>query len=205
MALSASSEHREERQARSVQHLQELYTVVVGIALSLAVDRLVPAPGQEFQVHRLLLALALLATLIPLYHGGLRHLDEQYAFSDTPSAERAYGVLIDFLLLVLESCTFLALADSIGRPRVFALLFCVLLALDITWASLATRFLARRPAPTPAGRWLVIDLVTGVVLLTFLATGISTDVLWYLIPAIAFTRTAADYAWTWRFHAAAEG
>ena len=68
-----------------------------------------------------LLSAALLVTLIPFYHGALRHLDEQYAGA---GARQARGfVLVDFLVLFLESCVFLALAVSIARPEVFGWLF----------------------------------------------------------------------------------
>ncbi len=71
-----------------MEHLQELYTVVVAIALSLVVARLIPAPGGKVTFQPFLLSAALLVTLIPFYHGALRHLDEQYAGSRCPPGSR---------------------------------------------------------------------------------------------------------------------
>src|SRR5690348_8969697 len=133
MAVNEDAQRRQ-KQERSVGHLQELYGVVVAIALGLAAGRLIPSAGRAIDFHHWFLGLALLVTLIPFYHGALRHLDEQYAQGSTPG--RPYSVLIDFALLFLESCAFLALAVSVDRPHIFAKAFLALLALDVLWAVL---------------------------------------------------------------------
>ncbi|SRR6266542_1351822 len=202
MAVSEDAQRRQNRQERSVNHLQELYGVVVAIALGLAVDRLIPPAGHAIEYRHWLLALALLVTLVPFYHGALRHLDEQYAQGGTPG--RAGSVLVDFFVLFLEGCAFLALAVSVGRPHVFARAFLLLLALDIVWA-LLTNFILAKETPLPAQMsWLLINIVTSGALLIFLATDYDTTrVLWYAIPAMGLARTVIDLKFTWRFYAAA--
>jgi hypothetical protein len=195
------------RRARSVDHLQELYTVVVAIALSLMVDRLVPRSGARVHYHRLLLGASLLMTLIPFYMGALRHLDEQYADAIGRS-RREFSILIDFLLLFLESGAFLALAVSVARPRVFAFAFLLLLVFDVAWAWLATRFLLRAADLDAQRSWLYVNVsavaVVGTLLILVAAGSISTPSLWWLIPVVASVRTTVDVGLTWRFYAGAD-
>ena len=181
-----------------MEHLQELYTVVVAIALSLVVARLIPAPGGKVTVQPFLLSAALLVTLIPFYHGALRHLDEQYAGA---GARQARGfVLVDFLVLFLESCVFLALAVSVARPEVFAWLFFALLALDVVWVFLTTKFLANGSDLASQRMWRTINLCAALGLLIPFFT-VSSGNLSYVVLAMAIVRTSVDYALTWRFYA----
>jgi hypothetical protein len=207
VAVIDPDELRRRKQARSVEHLQELYSVVVAIALSLVVARLIPG-SRVGVVHRpLLLAGALLVTLIPFYHGALRHLDEQYT-QPTDRPPHDFGVLVDFLLLFLESCAFLALAVSIGRPRVFTGVYLLLLALDVVWAYVTTTFLIRADGLHAQESWLYVNLITAAIVAVLLALGLtgvmSSQALWYAIPAIALLRTTFDYKLAWRFYAAVE-
>jgi hypothetical protein len=201
-------EAQQESQKRSVEHLQELYSVVVAIALSLAVDRLLPATGPGLRGRALVLLLALLVTLIPFYHGALRHLDELYGHGSGRAAH-SFSVLVDFLLLFLESCAFLALAVSITRPATFAWLFLALLALDVAWAYL-TRYLVTPSEQATQETWLKVNLFFGSVLLVILVVIFSagwgsTAALAYVVFAVALTRTVADYALSWKFYVAAQG
>jgi hypothetical protein len=192
------------RRARSVAHLQELYTVVVAIALSLVVDRLIPKSGARVDSHRLLLGASLLITLIPFYMGALRHLDEQYAEAMSRS-RREFSILVDFLLLFLESCAFLALAVSVARPRVFAFAFLLVLIFDVAWAWLATTFLLRAADLDAQRTWLRVNMlaaaVVGLVVIVVATHHVATTSLWWMIPVIAIARTAVDVSLTWRFYA----
>lgn len=194
-----AGDQEREKQGRSVEHLQELYTVVVAIALSLVVAQLIPAPGGDVTVEPFLLSAALLVTLIPFYHGALRHLDEQYSGTDARGA-RGF-VLVDFLVLFLESCLFLALAVSIARPEVFVWLFFALLALDVVWVVLTSKVLGDGSGLAAQRMWRNINLVAAVVLLLASLT-VDVGSLSYLILAVALARTGADYGFTWRYYAA---
>jgi hypothetical protein len=202
MAVNEDAQRRQASRERSVDHLQGLYGVVVAIALGLAVDRIIPPAGHPIQYRHLLLGVALLVTLIPFYHGALRHLDEQYAQGRTP--DRAGSVLVDFFVLFLEGCAFLALAVSVARPHVFAKAFLLLLALDIVWALLTNFILTKDGKLRAQMSWLYINVVTVAVLLIFLSTDHDTTrVLWYAILTVAVVRSAVDFMLTWRFYAAA--
>jgi hypothetical protein len=176
--------------------------VVVAIALSLAVDRLIPRSGEALRVHPLLLSIALLLTLIPFYHGALRHLDEQYVIAKVQRARRA-SVLADFLILFLESCAFLILAVSLERPRTFAWFFFGLLALDVAWALLTRRVLALNSDSLDAQKaWGRTNTAAAVAMVLFIIFG-SRAALWYAVFSIAMVRTAIDYLFTWRYYALA--
>jgi hypothetical protein len=196
-----------ESQRQSVEHLQGLYSVVVALSLTLAAERLFPiekdgpSPARAF-----VLAAALLVTLIPFYHGALRHLDELYGHG-TGQAAHSFSVLVDFLLLFLESCVFLAMGASITQKSdVFGWLFFALLTLDVAWAYVTTTFLvtpAQRAAPK---MWLKVNLGFG---LTLLASLVLFRVAWpqsdawpYVILVVALARTATDYAFSWKFYVA---
>jgi hypothetical protein len=199
-----------ESQRRSVEHLQGLYSVVVALALTLAAERLFPeqqglAPSRAF-----VLASALLVTLIPFYHGALRHLDELYGRGKGRAAH-GFSVLVDFLLLFLESCVLLAMGASLTQePRVFAWLFLALLTLDVVWAYLTTRFLVAEPQRAAQKTWLKVNCFFGLALLAillaiFLSGRASSEAVPYVVLIVALARTATDYALSWRFYVAAPG
>jgi hypothetical protein len=202
-------EAQRDSQRRSVEHLEELYSVVVAIALSLAVDRLFTATGAGARGRAIVLAIALLVTLIPFYHGALRHLDELYGHGSGRAAH-SFSVLVDFLLLFLESCVFLALAVSITKPATFAWLLLSLLWLDVVWAYLTTRFLVTPSEDATPKTWLKVNLIFGsmlfaILIVLFSADWASAKALSYAVLVVAVTRTASDYRFSWEFYAAAQG
>jgi hypothetical protein len=194
-----------------VEHLQGLYSVVVALSLTLAAERLFPVgnEGPDSRRRGFVLAIALLVTLIPFYHGALRHLDELYG-RGTGQAAHSFSVLVDFLLLFLESCVFLAMGASITQESdVFAWLFFALLTLDVAWAYVTTTFLVAPPQRAAPTTWLKVNLAFGLVLLAslvLLTVGWAPSEAWpYLVLVVALARTATDYAFSWRFYVAAQG
>jgi hypothetical protein len=189
----------EPRQARSVQHLQNLYAVVVAIALTLAVERLLRS-GQ-IEADKLLLFVALVATLIPFYHGTLRHLDDVY-IERKELDRRETALLFDFFALFLESCILLGLAASITRPHFFAWTLLALLIVDITWATVTAEYFKTSDGILAHRDWVQVNSATAVLLFLLIATGLSDG--WAfkaLVMGLAVARTVADYALSWRFYA----
>ena len=70
----------EKPQDNSVKNLEHLYTTVVAVALSLAIYQLIDTTGGkiQFRLELVWCFLTFLVTLIPFYHGALRHLDITY-------------------------------------------------------------------------------------------------------------------------------
>ncbi len=77
---------RNEKMIRSVDTLKELYTVAVGVALVMAVEKLANAAEKErvFRSEQFCLFLVVIVTLIPFYHGAFRHMD-------SPCEAKAFG------------------------------------------------------------------------------------------------------------------
>ena len=85
----------------SVQNLQELYTVAVGMALTLAITRIVPEAGSPVVVS-LPNLVAYVVTLVPFYHGAMRHMDVSCRGARTGTV-REGALLGDFFLLFIEA------------------------------------------------------------------------------------------------------
>jgi hypothetical protein len=161
-------ERRQKAQERSVGHLQGLYGVVAALALSIAAEHVIPASGRDVRHLPVVLAFALLFTLVPFYHGALRHLDEQYVVPVSPPT-LAWAVLVDFSFLFLESGLLLALAVAVPRPRLFLLVLFILLVVDIVWTQLTGVLAASPAAGTQSGldaqrSWSGVNLRTCIAL-----------------------------------------
>jgi hypothetical protein len=122
------------RKENSVKSLINLYTVVMGLSLSLAISRLInPEKGiQSVTVYSGLLFIAFLATLIPFYHGALRHLDDAYIENDNLHIKNG-ALLIDFVLLLFHGIGFVILAALIALPNHFAWALIGLFSVDVVW------------------------------------------------------------------------
>lgn len=105
----------------SVRNLGALYSVVVGVALAFAMENIIDpaALGSPFRWELLPLFFTLVVTLVPFYHGALRHLDVTYVEHGGADV-KAGALLADFLLLFLEGSLFVGLSVLLGRPEVFA-------------------------------------------------------------------------------------
>ncbi len=182
---------RDEKMTRSVDTLKELYTVAVGVALVMGVERLATESvgSSVFTSERFLLFLVLFVTLIPFYHGAFRHMDEVYIFAEPPDKRPGAGVLLaDYLLLMCEAGLLVWLAIRISDPVTFRNGFLLLLSVDVTWAIVTWRFTSEKKG---ALKWGLLNLgVIGLLGLSFLCPSpISAR---YLL-LIAVFRSVLDY------------
>jgi hypothetical protein len=200
---------------RSVAHLQGLYTVVVGVALSLSINRLVDQNAVvPIRVTSIPYFVIYLVTLVPICHGALRHLDVAY-LENVSSQPRAGALMIDWSLLFVESCGLLALAVLISRPEEFSYVFAGLLAFDALWAFGAhlafTPEAEEKPVEPrerpPEQKWAIINFVAVLALLAIMVALHAVDTQkpvdtyrWILIVAVALARTVWDYSWCWNFY-----
>ena len=192
-------------QTRSVQNLENLYSVVIGAGLSLAIFVVVDSGRSPVPLKLELLPyfLSYLVTLIPFYHGALRHLDSVYIENSGPV--RSGALLLDFLGLFAESCVFLALAVLLPAPQVFACGVVVLLLVDIIWGLLAHIAVSKQRAEVT---WAYINIITAVVLTLVLVllgafppSHTASDVrLSVSILFITLARSAIDYGLNWKFY-----
>ena len=125
---------RNKKLENSIKGLVNLYTVVIGAALSIAVvgvinvnDGLASVSGAS-----VMLFMAFVFTLFPFFHGALRHLDDAYLENNSAHIKRS-ALVIDFSLLFLHALSFLALSQLLKRPVDFVWLLGVVLSIDVVW------------------------------------------------------------------------
>ena len=194
---------------RTVGHLQGLYTVVVGVALAAALTNLIDQDsGVPIRWEALPYFVAYLFTLVPFYHGALRHSD--IAYFENPSSHTKPGALMaDWSLLFVEGCVLLALALLIDRPVPFMYSLIALLGFDAIWAFLA--HLAFSPGLSEhqaEAQWARINIVAVLLLVVAAVFLDSIDAAskpvdtyrWILVLSIAVGRTVWDYVSGWSFY-----
>jgi len=193
-------------QARSVQSLQNLYSVVIGLALTAAILNVVDSTKGPVPLKLDVLPYfgSYLATLIPFYHGALRHLDATYLEGEGQET-RSGALMGDFLVLFLESCFFFALAVLLVAPKLYAWGLIALLTLDTIWAFLA--YVAFAKAHTEI-KWASINLVT-IILLCILAAlldalppaaGPANARFAVVVLVVCIGRSVFDYGLNWHFY-----
>jgi heme/copper-type cytochrome/quinol oxidase subunit 4 len=198
-----------ESQKNSVRNLEYLYSTVVGLGLSLAIYNLIDVTRETVPIKWELLPFffTLLITLIPFYHGALRHLDVTY-IEEGGKQIRKGALMFDFLALFVESCLLLALAVLIVKPPFFAWGLVVLLAFDTVWSFIAHLGFSQEMKPKAELRWAIINLVTVIILSVYLVAfdfipplRYETDLkIWVGILGISILRTVMDYWLCWDFY-----
>lgn len=205
----------------TVRYLQELYTIMVAVALQVAIARMFDERQESapFRFGVLPLLVTFVATLIPFFHGTLRHLDDTY-IEQLARPTRNGALLADFVLLFLQSCLFFALAVHIAHPETFGRIFVALLLLDALWA-IGTRlvffpvtgnvvkdlqiiFLGNEQhAPITWAKNNLIFVALLVVLLGVAETAQPVQWEWGLaigIAVLGLARTIRDYNTSWTFY-----
>jgi hypothetical protein len=193
------------RRENSVRNLQFLYSVFVVLALESIISLFIKnyqfvRPEHWYTVP---LVFAFLFTVIPFYHGALRHLDDSYVEGGQLEL-KSYALLIDFIVLFLESALIYALANMIELPREFAIILVTLLATDAGWGALIRpRFMVQRQE-RPEMTWAKINAVTigwlAAVLLAYFFLIDSPAALALLVLVTCAVRTVIDYWTSWSFY-----
>jgi hypothetical protein len=144
----------------SVRSLVNLYTVIIGVALSLAVVRLVNGSGglMTTTAPALLLFAAFVATLFPFYHGALRHLDDAYIENDSTTIKTG-ALVFDFILLFAHGLVFVVLALLISVPNQFAWVLIVLLGVDVLWGVFAHFAASSAQGLGAELKWSIINFI----------------------------------------------
>ena len=198
--------------ASTVKNLQELYTVAVGIALAWGIEQLAgkggggQAAAQEVINWGALPAfVAFLVTLVPFYHGALRHLEHTYV-EDRGLDVRKGSLLADFFLLFLEGCLFVLAAKFVADPRTLGLILSTLLVFDALWGLAVYLLFTKGRRRWAELRWVQINIVAGPLLAVAVfgiaptrspATDLTVAV---TIAVIAALRTVVDYWLSWGFY-----
>ena len=199
----------EDPRANSVRNLENLYSVVVGLGLSMAIMNIVEASRAPIPIKLALLPLFLsyLVTLIPFYHGALRHLDVTY-IERSGHQVRAGALLADFLILFVESCFLVALALLLPSPQLYSWGLALLLLTDTTWGFLAHLAFSQDSQAKAELRWAIINGLTVAILCLLLIvigpfppTSEPMDLrLSLAVFIVSFARSCTDYGLNWHFY-----
>lgn len=177
--------------------LKQLYSVVIGLALTQAILTLVTSAESDNIVNYSVLPwfLAFAATVIPFHHGALRHLDDTYIFGEERHGNFVF--LVDYLILFAQAALMFLLAVVVNEPQSFLYIFVLLLLIDIVWASMA-HFLT--DSFEEVKTWAIINVVTVIlVALVYWTPMLDAAEPGYLV-VLAFLRTVADYGFDWEHY-----
>lgn len=188
-------------QTGPVKYLQDLYVVVLGVALVLAAEELI-SPEKvgvpiEWAALPLFLAFGLIA--FPTYHGIGAYLDLTYG--DSGPDVRPLRVASDFLVGFLQFFLLIALALLISRPFYFATTMLVLFLSDAVRTFALQRLARREEVSSLESNSALINGLAAV------AIGLSLGFVWITnwdetrsetliniaIPLIALGRTTVAY------------
>ena len=196
-----------EARENSVKQLAELYNVVVGVALSLAMFTTIDKSARPLPINWdiALNLVTLIVIMVPFYHGAVRHLFYTYAES-APSKNIKNGALLaDFFLLFMEGCFFVMLASLLDNTLTFTYLVIGLLVLDSVWGFLAWLAFTGAKSQFAEKKWAFINTFAAGLLLVLTLTkngplstpDVSAQAVLLIIISL---RTIVDYSCTWSFY-----
>lgn len=191
----------------SVTELSQLYNVVIGVALSLAIYNLIDTSRNPLPINWdiALNFLTYLALVVPFYHGAIRHLFATYVEDGGSSRIRNGALLTDFFLLFIEGCAFVMMASLISNTIAFTHMILFLLILDTVWGFLAYLAFTGAGSQYAEKQWAIINFIASAFISIFIISysyvpnmeDIHTQI---VIFVIIFCRTIADYSKTWSFY-----
>lgn len=201
---------------RSVDSLERLLSVVVGLAITVAVQRILfdakgnlhvwyDVPNKSYPFLAILLdrlpaILAFIVSIVPFYHGMNRHLDRTYVENDVPETKEGF-LVVDFFVFFLEACFLVALASLVASGNEIFLILTVLLLLDAGW-SFATHGIHYGKIKPSTIMWGWINTIAVFLLLLFYFSQIfpAGSTRNWALCGVAVVRTLADYKFCWPFY-----
>jgi hypothetical protein len=191
----------------SVKQLSELYNVVTGVALSLAITKLIDPTSTEIPIKFDLLFnfLSFLVIIIPFHQGAVRHLYATYVEGGGSTRIKDGALAIDFLLLFLQACIFVALSSLILNVEQFTNALMVLLIVDCVWGVLAKLAFTGAKAQWAETKWAIINFATFLLMFGLskfgppLLNGWGTEMKQFVF-LLCLGRTIADYSTSWEFY-----
>jgi hypothetical protein len=191
----------------SVTALSELYTVVIGVALSIAIANSLDASAHPvpLKLSTIINVFTFIVLIVPFYHGAVRHLFATYVEQGGSKPIKNGALLADFFLLFFEGCLFVLMAAVLNDTVAFGWVLVALLMLDSVWGFLAWLAFASEEAQYAERLWSLINAITAVLLAlilifldqTFVSRPLLSEVGVFAIIAL---RTIVDYALCWSFY-----
>jgi len=186
---------------RSVDSIQNIYAVVIALAISQAVQSLLkdPSGGADLSLERLSSGLpsfvAFLFTLVPFWHGMNRHLDRCY-LEKTSDVVRG-ALLLDFGVFFVEASFLFAAAWSLRTGIETFTYLGLLLGVDMLWGFIAHQ-IHFPGTKSHVVRWSAINV--GALFLAILIVTFPFQPKILVLMVIAVFRSVADYWLCWDFY-----
>ncbi len=192
----------------SVKQLSELYTVVIGIALSLGIYGVYNESPDSIPVNLGYLwnFFTFLILIVPFYHGAVRHLFATYVEKGGSTRVKEGALLIDFFLLFMEGCLFVIMAASVTKTVMFAWVIVGMLILDSIWGVLAwIASLTGAHSQNAEKVWAFLNVICAGILtvgLIFLSDQEPIKPIQFQIAlfVVIGIRTLIDYVKAWNFY-----
>jgi hypothetical protein len=186
---------------RSVDSLQQIYAVVIALAIAQAIQGLLkdPASGALFTFSQIVIGLpafvAFLFTLVPFWHGMNRHIDRCYLEKEGAVVHGA--LLTDFVTFFLEASFLFAAGWSLRSGISSFVALGGLLLIDTLWGFVSHQI----HFPTQKShvrRWSAVNLAAIAIAILIVDYDFQSKPLALMIVAIL--RSIVDYAFCWDFY-----
>jgi hypothetical protein len=185
----------------SVNALKMVYYVIIGLAITQALNRTFLKAGSFVRFHELwqdylpstILLFALLPTICRFVHGASIHL--------TIISEKRYKPIFDFVGFFLQASFFYLMAASMEKPFTFLLFFGAVLGCDALWLILLCLIKYIDLGRTEK-QWLWSDLcIIGVLAILYVVDGTRPSI-WSVVAVsiVAIVATILDYIWNKDFY-----
>jgi len=199
----------EESRKRSVDNLQRVYTVVISLAITESLRRLLSDFGDNGQLPEyasVVAVISLIFTIIPFYHGANRYLDSTYVTGERSAKSGA--LMLDFVAIFIEGIAFFVLSLLIKSTTIFFTVLAALFLFDSFWVWL-TKLTSNSEVDKGLEYklWATINIISSLFLLVSFWSNIFNWSFW-TSPTVqvsaagitAITRTIFDYVTVWSFY-----
>lgn len=194
---------------RSVNNLQRLYTVVVSLAITESLRRVLPQPAATAYTPdfpSIVAVISLLFTIVPFYHGANRYLDATYVTGERKAKSEA--LMLDFVAIFLEGLAFFALATLTQNTQAFFTLLAALFVFDAAWVGVTNLTAITDEDRTPKYRsWAIINLLAAGFILLSIWSNVLNWQFWHTptvtiiaVGIVTIARTVYDYISVWSFY-----
>lgn len=192
-----------EARKRSVDNLQRLYTVVVSLAVTEMLRRMLNPPAADYASW--LMFCSFLFTVVPFYHGANRYLDATYVTGERTA--KHFALMFDFIFLFLEGLLLFALAMQAPNRELFYTLLAALFVFDAIWVGF-TNFTGEHESDKVPSytKWAIVNIAAAAMLMVsvwsnlfveFWANDLAKNV---ALVVTAIGRTCYDYISVWSFY-----
>ena len=186
---------------RSVDSLQKIYAIVIGLAIT-KIAMSLPQFGDNFFAevkNQLPNIISFLLIVVPFFHGMNRHLDSCYIERDKKQVVQG-ALLLDFFVFFIESILLFICAKNINQGLTTIKILGSTLIVDMVWA-VASHLIHYRSFTSTVLKWLIINAITlALGLLVILLNCYSDYSKSIVITTILTIRTILDYILCWKFY-----